>query len=150
MIFLFESLEIWKSVWVCGTDICIASATWSRPAESNQICTSVAPISPAEVRLSGTPNMSVSKSENPRFGPKPSTDNRVCRQLWGKPNQKDVSSDVCWKMLLKELTGQREGAYSTVGAARVKSPCTSVGLNLRDRKVNTIIWSHWMGWNWWG
>ena len=48
---------------------------------NQSVRTSIAPISPEEARLSGAPNKSVSKSQNPGFGPKTSTDNRVCRHL---------------------------------------------------------------------
>ena len=98
---------------------CVARVQTSHHADINQsinqsIRTSIAPISPAKARLGGAPNKSVSKKPNSRIRSR-----NVNRQSGvqtfteGKPNQREVSSGVSWKLLLKELTGQREGAYST-------------------------------------
>ena len=66
---------------------------------NQSIRTSIAPISPAKARLSGAPNKSVSKSQNPGFGPETSTDNRVCRHLRTESQIKDMcpqaSSEIC-------------------------------------------------------
>ena len=48
-------------------------------SNKQSIRTSITPISPAEARVSGAPNKSVSTSQNPGFGPKPSTGNRVSK-----------------------------------------------------------------------
>ena len=75
---------------------CVSQLPVVHSIKSNQICTSIAPISPVEARLSGAPNKSVSKSENPRFGPKMSTDNRVSRQLSRESQIKErKSKKVC-------------------------------------------------------
>ena len=35
-------------------------------------------------------------------------------------------------------------------STRVKSSCTCVGLDPRDWRTIILVWSQWMGWEWWG
>ena len=77
------------------------------------------------------------KAKNARFGPKTSRDNRVCRHLWRESQINKMCLQTspercCWS----SWPNKEMEPIPQSGAARAKSPCTSVGLNLRDREVN--------------
>ena len=80
------------------------------------------PVYPVEARLSGTPNKSESKSENPRFGPKTSTDNWLYAGSYGG------KAKYIWQSWLHHM-GTISGPYGmvcTTGAGSASNVITAL------------------------
>ena len=113
--------------------------------------TSTAPISPAKPGSLAVTAESVFNSNIDANSSVTSKGHGEWRYLWGKGQVKELfllifhkgSNWYGWTYRQLQVVPKRRGT-------RVKSSCTSIGLDPRDWQTIIVVWSQWKGWKWCG